>query len=96
MGVIRAFFDDEGYVDKERTLRFHQDRKQILEGIKSLLSDVGIESRPIHFYIRKEKARHFFNIAGKENHKKYREAIGCTIPYKQEGLIHLSNRGLKI
>jgi hypothetical protein len=86
IGLIRAFFDDEGHMDKERGPRFHQDNREILEKIKIMLSELKIHSFPVRKYIRKGKARHFCNIKSKKNYKRYYEVIGCTSKKKMKVL----------
>ncbi|MFH1590132.1 MAG: LAGLIDADG family homing endonuclease [archaeon] len=83
---VRAFFDDEGHMDKKRGPRFHQDNKQILEKIKEILIELGINSFPIRKYKRKGKLRHYFNINQRTNYKNYFDIIGCTSKKKSETL----------
>lgn len=92
IGLIRAFFDDEGHMDKLRGPRFHQDNKNILIKIKELLNELGITSYPIRFYMRKNKPRYFFNINHKNNYSKYYYVIGCTSDKKQKALYDLINK----
>lgn len=79
IGLIRAFYDDEGTVDvSSRTMRLFQDRKDILEPFKRLLSEFGINSSKVKFYTRRNKKRYYFDIYKKENFRKFQEQIGFT------------------
>lgn len=87
IGLIRAFFDDEGSVyPNHHMLRFHQDNKQILEDIKRLLKEQGINSNPIRRYIKREKERHYFNITRFKEYYQFYKLIGCTHPEKDKKL----------
>ena len=70
-------------------MRFHQDNKGILEGIRELLKELGINSNPVRKYLRKGKERHYFNISGYENYFKYQELIGANHPIKKQRLSNL-------
>ncbi len=84
---IRAFFDDEGSVNIEsQTLRFHQDRKDILEDIRIMLLEFGIKSNPVRISFKKGKSHYYFNICSLENYSKFKELIGCTSPKKINNL----------
>src|SRR3989344_6802554 len=90
-GLIRAFFDDDGSINAESyTMRGFQDDKQLLIDIKSLLTDLDIESNEVHFYMKHGKVRHFFNITKRKNFLIYYNSIGFTSIKKQERLKLLS------
>jgi len=83
-GFIRAFFDDEGSVSsKNYTIRFHQDKEDILKGIIKMLKERDINSNPIRYYIKQNKLRYYFNITRFEEYSKFYEIIGCTSSNKQ-------------
>lgn len=87
LGLIGAFFDDDGSINAESyTMRGFQDDKHLLVDIKSLLTDVGIESNRICFYMKNGKTRHFFNITKRKNFLTYYNKIGFTSVKKQERL----------
>jgi len=93
IGLIRAFFDDEASIQSNHhTLRFHQDNRSILEGIKYLLSDFDIRTNPIRFYIKKNKKRHYFNITGFREYDTFNRIIGCTSSKKKEQFELLINK----
>jgi len=79
IGLIRAIFDDECSVDYgSQYIRLHQDNPKILTDIKLLLSDIGIRSRPIRKYMKRDKYRHYFGVYGYENFVKFRDKVGFT------------------
>jgi hypothetical protein len=93
IGLIRAFFDDEGSINSSsHTMRLFQDNKSILKGIKHLLSDFNIRTNPIRFYIRKNKKRHYFNITGFREYDTFNRIIGCTSSKKKEQFELLINK----
>ena len=78
-GLIRAFYDDEGTVDvSSYNMRLFQDRKDILNLFRKLLSEFGINSNKIRFYTKRNKKRYYFDIYRKENFRKFQEKIGFT------------------
>jgi hypothetical protein len=84
MGLIRAFFDDEGSIrNKDYLMRFHQDRKEILNEIKDMLIEFNINSNKILTYIKRNKKRYYFNITKYENYYKYYILIGCSSSKKK-------------
>ena len=88
--LIRAFFDDEGSVSSNsHTIRVHQDDYKILEHVRSLLIEIGIESGKICKYIKRGKKRHYLNINGYRNYKRFSETIGFTSRRKSEELNRL-------
>lgn len=91
ISLIRAFFDDEGYVDLYRSLRYHNDNLEVLNGLKQILKYLGIESKPIRTYIKNNKMRGFFNICSYHNLKKYSQIIDITSSKKKERLSELLN-----
>lgn len=93
IGLIRAFFDDEGSISSSsHTMRIFQDNKRILEGIKYLLSEFNIRTNPIRFYIKKNKKRHYFNITGFREYDTFNRIIGCTSLKKKEQFKLLINK----
>ncbi len=87
--LIKAFFDDEGHLDKKRGPRFHQDNIQVLTEIKKLIEDLGIHCCPIHNFFKKGKKRYFFNINHRNNYIPYYKIIGCTSKKKEKDLKNL-------
>ena len=85
--LIRAFFDSEGSVDLYRSLRFNNDNIQVLEKLKEILLELGIESKPIRTYIKGGKTRAYFNICSYINIEKYFYSIGITSTIKNDKLI---------
>ena len=86
-GLIRAFFDDDGSINAESyMMRGYQDDKQLLVDIKILLTDLGIKSNRICFYMKKGKARHCFSITKRKNFLIYNNSIGFTSIKKQKRL----------
>ena len=87
LGLIKSFFDDDGSADSDSyMLRAFQDDKQLLIDIKLLLTDVGIESNEVHFYMKNGKTRHYFNITKRKNFLTYYKKIGFTSAKKQKRL----------
>ncbi len=92
-GLLRAFFDDEGSVDsKNYTLRLYQDNKELLEDIKKILLEFDIKSNPIRSYLKRNKSRHYFNVTGYNNYKKFFDIIGCTSKKKKREFEILINK----
>ena len=90
-GLIKAFYDDEGTVDKHSGyIRLFQDRKEILEKFSRLLKEFGISTSPIKAYIRRDKERYYFNIHRKSNFIKFQKEIGFTSKKKSERLKQLT------
>ena len=89
-GLIRAFFDDEGSVRSDNhTIRFHQDNKELLEQIRCLIIELGINPHNIKSYIKRDKQRYYFNINGFREYVKFSKIIGCTSTNKKEELEQL-------
>ncbi len=85
--LIKAFFDDDGSINAESyTMRGFQNDKQLLLDIKNLLTDLGIESNRICFYMKNGKIRHSFNITKRKNFLIYYNSIGFTSIKKQQRL----------
>lgn len=90
LGLIKAFFDDESCVDhKSQMLRVFQDNKQLLDDLKDLLSEIGIDSNPIRSYVKRDKPRHYFNITKRKNFLKYYDLINFTSKVNKERLAFL-------
>jgi hypothetical protein len=82
---VRGFFDSEGSVDvieHRRQIVLTQNSAKILLQIKSLLKDMGIQSK----YIKKRIGPDKLIISLLENLRKYCNLIGFSIDYKQEKL----------
>lgn len=92
-GLIRAFFDDEGSVNsKNYTVRFHQDRKDILEDFITFIKELGIKSNPVRSYNKNNKIRYYFNITSFNEYSKFYRLIGCTSSKKKKEFILLINK----
>ncbi len=87
--LVRAFFDDEGSVDLFRSLRFHNDNKQLLIHVQQVLQSFGIVSCPIRTYEHQGKTRCFFNVCSYRNFVIYEREIGVTSPAKKRKLSEL-------
>jgi intein-encoded DNA endonuclease-like protein len=86
-GLIRGFFDDEGSVYSDlHCLRLFQDRKDILEDFRCLLSEFDINSNIVRDYSKRNRLRYYFNISGVDNYIRFYEYIGLTSPKKIEML----------
>lgn len=88
-GLIRAFFDDESRVSiQRRYIRVFQDRKEMLEIIRSILEkDFDIVSQPIKIYKKRDKERYYFDIyKSNANLLKYSIKIGYTSTKKENKL----------
>lgn len=85
MGIIRAFYDDEGSVGK-KNIRLFQDNKEMLGEFKELLKEFGISSSGIKKYVKRDKDRFYFDIFRKSNFLKFQNEIGFTSPKKSERL----------
>lgn len=82
---LKGFFDSEGSVDviyNRRQIVLTQDNKKMLLQIKSLLFDLGIQSK----YFKKNFGSDKVIISLLENLEKYYNLIGFSIKYKQEKL----------
>ena len=91
--MIKAFFDDEGYVCPEsRMIRLYQDNKRILYEFKKLLNSQDIQSNPIRHYTKRNQKRYYFNITGKENFKKFDESISFSSKHKNQRLRSLVSK----
>jgi hypothetical protein len=91
IGLIRAFFDDEGHVDRLRGPRFHQENLQILSEIRKIIEELGVKCCTNHHFIKRGKKRYFFNINGRKNYEKYYNVIGYTSSNKHNTLKILLN-----
>jgi len=92
-GIIRAFFDDEGSINSNNyTIRFHQDRKDILKDFTIFINEFGIKSNPIRSYNKNNKRRYYFNITGFNEYSKFYNLIGCTSSKKKKEFILLINK----
>ena len=90
IGLVRAFFDDEGSISsKSYTLRLHQDNPLILNSIKNILNELGIKSNILRSSFRREKFRYYFNITGYDGYAKFYKFIGCTSPKKNKEFVLL-------
>ena len=92
MGLIRAFYDDESSISaKSHTIRVHQDNPDILEDIRKLLLSLCIVPGEIHYYLKRGKKRHYFNINGYYNFYKFQKLINFTSSKKRNELDKLIN-----
>jgi hypothetical protein len=91
LGLIRAFYDDEASVMRSRSIRLHQDNPTILNDVKNLLKEIGIETRDINWYIKRDKKRFYFDIYSKKNFRIFEEKINFTSYSKRECLVNLIN-----
>ncbi len=92
-GLIRAFFDDEGSVSSiNYSIRFHQDRKDILEDLIIILKELNINSNPVRSYDKRNKTRYYFNITSFKEYSSFYKIIGCTSSKKREELIVLIDK----
>lgn len=90
---IRAFFDDEGSIQSDsHTMRFHQDRKDMLEDVRKMLNEIGIKSNEVRSYIKRDKLRYYFNITGFREYYNYYNIIGCTSSNKKREFELLINK----
>ena len=82
---IRGFFDAEGSMDviyNRRQIVLTQNNEKMLLQIKSLLLDIGIQSK----FVKKKFDSDKLIISLLENLEKYYNLIGFSIRYKQEKL----------
>ena len=82
---LRGFFDSEGSVDiieHRRQIVLTQNNKKMLLQIKSLLIDLGIQSK----YYKKNFGSDKLIISLVDNLEKYYNLIGFSIRYKQDKL----------
>lgn len=84
-GLIRAFFDDESNVGK-KSIRVFQDKKDILDNIRTFLTEFGIYTKEVKEYIKLDKSRYYLDIHRKSNLNKFREEIGFTSKIKMNKL----------
>ncbi|MEK6895620.1 MAG: LAGLIDADG family homing endonuclease [Nanoarchaeota archaeon] len=85
IGLIRAFYDDEGTVG-EKNLRLFQDRKEVLENFRKFLIELGIYPGEVKTYVKHDKDRYYFDIHRKSNLIKFRDKVGFTSSKKMEKL----------
>lgn len=85
--LIRAFFDDEGSVRSDNhTVRFHQDNKELLEKIRSLIIEFDINPHGILSYVRRDKERCYFNICGFKEYVKFFSNYWMHFIKQKEGI----------
>jgi len=83
-GFLRAMFDDEGSANSSsHMLKMHQDNVQILENLRNMLSEFGINTNPIRTYFKRNKARHTFSITGFKNYYNFNKVIGFSSSKKE-------------
>ncbi len=93
IGLVRAFFDDEGGVSySSHNIRVFQDNIKILKDLKRLLREIDIDTNEIRSYVKRNKKRFYFNITRYENLKKFEEIIGFTSTKKALSLKRLVER----
>lgn len=98
---LRGFYDSEGCVPKDVKAKFisiSNQSRQLLQFCKDLLSNLGMESRPIRIQSKKGDRTNFgvysenhyeLNIGNKENLIKFRDLVGFNIKRKQNNLIKM-------
>lgn len=92
-GLVRAFFDDEGSVRADnRTVRFHQDNKELLYQMRLLIHEFGISTHTIKYYVKRDKPRHYFNINGFREYYNFYHKIGCISSKKNQQFQLLINQ----
>lgn len=92
VGLIRAFFDDEGGpVENNWEIRVFQDSKSMLETFREILLELGIESNRVLSYYKNNKIRYSFNITGHYNFLKFYKTIGFTSTEKMNKLKNMIN-----
>jgi hypothetical protein len=93
IGLIRAFFDDEGTVEPaSRYVRVFQNDSEILESIRTLLMSLGIEPGPVRSYIKRDRQRFYFGISGYDSLLAYQNRIGFMHPEKSSKLTALLDK----
>jgi intein/homing endonuclease len=93
IGLIRAFFDDEGHVGvSSYSIRVFQDCRDMLEDMMRILKSIGIEPNSVCYYVKRGKKRFYFNITSYENLKRFRDVVGFTSTDKSEKLDMLVER----
>lgn len=92
---LKAFFDDEGYVPKDRNrIELNTINKYGMEQVKSLLNDLGIECKIAGPYHNKNPNAHLFyriRICG-VHIKKFAETISFSYPKKLQRLKQMLKR----
>jgi hypothetical protein len=93
LGMLRAFYDDEGTVDARGShIRLFQDRKDILETFRKLLMEFEVNPGSIKSYVKRDKERYYFGIHRKSNFLKFQREIGFTSSKKRNRLRELCSR----
>jgi len=90
-GLIRAFYDDESSVGN-KNIRVFQDRKEILETFRKLLSEFSITASSVKSYKKRDIDRYYFDIFRKSNIRIFEKEIGFTSPKKNDKLNEIINR----
>ncbi len=92
---LRALFDDEGSVcvrifnrtnEWKRNVKIDSKSLTLLQGIKILLLDFGIETNKISTCTKEDKMWHYLGISRKENFVKFEKNIGFSCSIKMEKL----------
>jgi len=89
IGLIRAFFDDEGTVG-QKSIRVFQDRKEMLEEFRIFLKEFEITTKGVKGYTKLGKERYYLDIHRKSNLAKFRDKIGFTSTKKMNKLKKIS------
>ena len=85
---LRAIFDDEGYIYPSKNLiAIALSNNKLLNDVKKLLKNIGINSNPIKLTHNKKRSQMFyFYISGRENIMKFNEKVGFSHPTKSKKL----------
>jgi hypothetical protein len=76
-GLLKSFFESEGSVRLDG-IGVYQDSRQVLENIRKILLNFGINPNPVNWYVKKNKIRYYFSITGYRNLEKFLKEIGFT------------------
>ncbi len=95
---LRALFDDEGSVcirvfgktgEWKRNIKIDSKSYLLIEGIKTLLSELNISSNNIGRCDKEDKYWYYLGISGRENFIRFAKEIGFSHPVKQQKLLLL-------
>ncbi len=87
IGLIRAFFDSEGSVDKNvLSIKVSQNKKSVLEKLRKILFEFNIEPNKVHWQFKNNKRHYYFSITGFYNCLKFHDKIGFVSSKKVETL----------
>lgn len=85
---LQALYDDEGYLyPKKHMIVIAQKRKELLDGIRKAVLNLGIHANPIRIHNSKTRTvMHYFSITGKKNITMFADLIGFKHPMKRKKL----------